>query len=133
MILFVLVVLCFFFFKQKTAYEMRISDWSSDVCSSDLCLASHMIRKVTSYRSSLTRSAWVPTLTEICGAPGMLKLRGAIGCSKERSLVYWALRPNRGAVSGLNPSGGMVLSVMTGGLSLSDTGDRKSTRLNSSH
>src|SRR3546814_3389669 len=31
-------VVCFyfFFFKQKTAYEMRISDWSSDVCSSDL-------------------------------------------------------------------------------------------------
>src|SRR3546814_8346362 len=29
----------FFFFKQKTAYEMRISDWSSDVCSSDLLLA----------------------------------------------------------------------------------------------
>src|SRR3546814_1799618 len=27
---------CIFFFKQKTAYEMRISDWSSDVCSSDL-------------------------------------------------------------------------------------------------
>src|SRR3546814_1226762 len=33
-----LFVYCFlvFFFKQKTAYEMRISDWSSDVCSSDL-------------------------------------------------------------------------------------------------
>src|SRR3546814_5108030 len=30
------VILMFFFFKQKTAYEMRISDWSSDVCSSDL-------------------------------------------------------------------------------------------------
>src|SRR3546814_6494083 len=30
------IVLVFFFFKQKTAYEMRISDWSSDVCSSDL-------------------------------------------------------------------------------------------------
>src|SRR3546814_5776976 len=30
------VVFIFFFFKQKTAYEMRISDWSSDVCSSDL-------------------------------------------------------------------------------------------------
>src|SRR3546814_10832745 len=28
--------MCIFFFKQKTAYEMRISDWSSDVCSSDL-------------------------------------------------------------------------------------------------
>src|SRR3546814_4517492 len=33
-------VIFFFFFKQKTAYEMRISDWSSDVCSSDLGVAS---------------------------------------------------------------------------------------------
>src|SRR3546814_17471823 len=32
-------VVWFFFFKQKTAYEMRISDWSSDVCSSDLAEA----------------------------------------------------------------------------------------------
>src|SRR3546814_1234112 len=32
------MLLLFFFFKQKTAYEMRISDWSSDVCSSDLAL-----------------------------------------------------------------------------------------------
>src|SRR3546814_10526134 len=32
-------LLFFFFFKQKTAYEMRISDWSSDVCSSDLARA----------------------------------------------------------------------------------------------
>src|SRR3546814_3266019 len=31
-----IAVVCVFFFKQKTAYEMRISDWSSDVCSSDL-------------------------------------------------------------------------------------------------
>src|SRR3546814_7406194 len=30
------LVISFFFFKQNTAYEMRISDWSSDVCSSDL-------------------------------------------------------------------------------------------------
>src|SRR3546814_11415949 len=34
-----LCFLCFFCFKQKTAYEMRISDWSSDVCSSDLGFA----------------------------------------------------------------------------------------------
>src|SRR3546814_16793077 len=35
----------FFFFKQKTAYELRISDWSSDVCSSDLIVGvSHEIR-----------------------------------------------------------------------------------------
>src|SRR3546814_9784778 len=32
----------FFFFKQKTAYEMRISDWSSDVCSSDLSVLPDM-------------------------------------------------------------------------------------------
>src|SRR3546814_10296056 len=32
----IVFVLCVFFFKQNTAYEMRISDWSSDVCSSDL-------------------------------------------------------------------------------------------------
>src|SRR3546814_6822647 len=34
--LFLYCFMSFFFFKQKTAYEMRISDWSSDVCSSDL-------------------------------------------------------------------------------------------------
>src|SRR3546814_3032379 len=32
-----------FFFKQKTAYEMRISDWSSDVCSSDLLVIDHSV------------------------------------------------------------------------------------------
>src|SRR3546814_6767940 len=32
----IVMLFVFFFFKQKTAYEMRISDWSSDVCSSDL-------------------------------------------------------------------------------------------------
>src|SRR3546814_1089336 len=38
-IVMLVLVCCFvFFFKQKTAYEMRISDWSSDVCSSDLPL-----------------------------------------------------------------------------------------------
>src|SRR3546814_8232582 len=37
-------IICFFvfFFKQKTAYEMRISDWSSDVCSSDLEVAEQL-------------------------------------------------------------------------------------------
>src|SRR3546814_5151423 len=38
--------LLFFFFKQKTAYEMRISDWSSDVCSSDLQALSRKILRV---------------------------------------------------------------------------------------
>src|SRR3546814_5386256 len=41
----------FFFFKQKTAYEMRISDWSSDVCSSDL-------RRETMTKPPLTLCLW---------------------------------------------------------------------------
>src|SRR3546814_17347663 len=47
----------FFFFKQKTAYEMRISDWSSDVCSSDLpqALPSGSVKKTN------------PTLSSGCG------------------------------------------------------------------
>src|SRR3546814_4776618 len=45
-VVFARVVCCFFFFKQKTAYEVRISDWSSDVCSSDLVICSG---KLTSY------------------------------------------------------------------------------------
>src|SRR3546814_5206070 len=38
-------VVAFFFFKQKTAYEVRISDWSSDVCSSDLLVDQHGERR----------------------------------------------------------------------------------------
>src|SRR3546814_1572697 len=41
------MLFCFFFFKQKTAYEMRISDWSSDVCSSDLGLQRARGRELT--------------------------------------------------------------------------------------
>src|SRR3546814_1240225 len=50
-----LFVSFFFFFKQKTAYEMRISDWSSDVCSSDLSAISTSARAfpMASTRSSL--------------------------------------------------------------------------------
>src|SRR3546814_2946301 len=39
-----LELLCFLFFKQKTAYELRISDWSSDVCSSDLAVHADTVR-----------------------------------------------------------------------------------------
>src|SRR3546814_2351229 len=44
----------FFFFKQKTAYEMRISDWSSDVCSSDLQVNLALVaeRRLRRYRFS---------------------------------------------------------------------------------
>src|SRR3546814_6251400 len=47
MIVLGVVYLCFFFFKQKTAYEMRISDWSSDVCSSDLLFGGRGIDQVS--------------------------------------------------------------------------------------
>src|SRR3546814_6858200 len=41
-----------FFFKQKTAYEMRISDWSSDVCSSDLMASGTCVREVQCFRGA---------------------------------------------------------------------------------
>src|SRR3546814_15175306 len=47
----------FFFFKQKTAYEMRISDWSSDVCSSDLSFW-RQTRTIIAPASHETRDAW---------------------------------------------------------------------------
>src|SRR3546814_19580243 len=47
----------FFFFKQKTAYEMRISDWSSDVCSSDLTryLIRPSLRSLSRLSAAITR------------------------------------------------------------------------------
>src|SRR3546814_4856943 len=41
------MVIIWFFYKQKTAYEMRTSDWSSDVCSSDLLPADHQVSIVS--------------------------------------------------------------------------------------
>src|SRR3546814_2973811 len=58
-----------FFFKQKTAYEMRISDWSSDVCSSDLAL--------TEQRSLF--DPWLP--------PGLSYREEAIGADEEKELI----------------------------------------------
>src|SRR3546814_3095432 len=64
----------FFFFKQKTAYEMRISDWSSDVCSSDL-LANGRDRA----RQNLGRTAGGR-----CGAAGLVSRSSANGRSRSR-------------------------------------------------
>src|SRR3546814_9195766 len=50
------LVFLFFFFKQKTAYDMRISDWSSDVCSSDLVQPQNV-----AYGASYTHSFWQDT------------------------------------------------------------------------
>src|SRR3546814_6217 len=62
--------LLIFFFKQKTAYEMRISDWSSDVCSSDLACSGifnasnitgrspHILVFAKEHRDVLSRAGW---------------------------------------------------------------------------
>src|SRR3546814_8561726 len=56
----------FFFFKQKTAYEMRISDWSSDVCSSDLDQTCWTPSSVA--RSAVTVSTCAPCCRNSCAA-----------------------------------------------------------------
>src|SRR3546814_2112858 len=50
----------FFFFKQKTAYEMRISDWSSDVCSSDLLRRTHRPARRRPRRAARVAGPCVP-------------------------------------------------------------------------
>src|SRR3546814_2520938 len=59
----------FFFFKQKTAYEMRISDWSSDVCSSDLL--NSPAEQIAALDSHAVDAAivWGPALGEFKRAP----------------------------------------------------------------
>src|SRR3546814_5528458 len=66
-----MILAWFFFFKQKTAYEMRISDWSSDVCSSDLdkavwllLHANHEREFVTEARAAIAKlvDAGIPVL-----------------------------------------------------------------------
>src|SRR3546814_10480272 len=58
----------FFFFKQKTAYEMRISDWSSDVCSSDLD-GGGLRQLVQVHRGGIAPDASVQIEIEIDAAP----------------------------------------------------------------
>src|SRR3546814_17081754 len=55
----------FFCFKQKTAYEMRISDWSSDVCSSDLIWNSAPCNRYQAWRSASTDPAAAPETCSI--------------------------------------------------------------------
>src|SRR3546814_2381581 len=68
----------FFFFKQKTAYEMRISDWSSDVCSSDLR------EVVVEVRGGDAPGGDEGEIAEGCGQRA--KRRGAAGCLRGEEL-----------------------------------------------
>src|SRR3546814_8536573 len=65
----VLIYMLYFFFKQKTAYEMRISDWSSDVCSSDLNVGKLEIFKLEKNLSSIAT---------IAGAAPMMGFLGTV-------------------------------------------------------
>src|SRR3546814_8714509 len=80
-----LLQLCiFFFFKQKTAYEMRISDWSSDVCSSDLKVdqgSHHCQGRGQSARNNQRRA---------CRAQARRRRRGNY-CRKRLPVVRWLL------------------------------------------
>src|SRR3546814_9758467 len=66
-----------FVFKQKTAYEMRISDWSSDVCSSDLC------GRATHSASAIVTGGWSSAVAIAPSMPAWSKRRKR---SEERSV-----------------------------------------------
>src|SRR3546814_13528234 len=72
MVSFVVLVFFFFFCKQKTAYEMRISDWSSDVCSSDLLRRGWGQGKSPRFPPFLQRHSWGAGINEKAGrVPGL--------------------------------------------------------------
>src|SRR3546814_3659051 len=113
-----MVVLCvyffLFFFKQKTAYEMRISDWSSDVCSSDL--DRHRLAGL-----AVELQLWVE-FAEIL----QLRQRRQFIQALEAEVVEEAL----GGAEQLRAAGDVAVADDADPLALLD---RKSTRLNSSH
>src|SRR3546814_14345867 len=72
---------CFFFFKQKTAYEMRISDWSSDVCSSDLAeeRGAAARRRPASEKGARRHRHGLPALQPVSPYDGAAELHGGAG------------------------------------------------------
>src|SRR3546814_13623540 len=91
----------FFFFKQKTAYEMRISDWSSDVCSSDLPGARwHRGRPVAHRQRGLAAQPAVPGVAQPTLA-GATRYRGhalANGRRREHARRRDGSQPDRKSV-----------------------------------
>src|SRR3546814_5231264 len=80
-----------FFFKQKTAYEMRISDWSSDVCSSDLRVAQLLLdaQKLIVFRDALASSGRAALDLPRVHRDGQVGDRGVLGLAR-------AVRQHRG-------------------------------------
>src|SRR3546814_7842269 len=77
-----LCVYFFFFFKQKTAYEMRISDWSSDVCSSDLRM---LDKQGLSERDICTK--FITPAVKKAGWDEMTQIREEVSFTKGRIIV----------------------------------------------
>src|SRR3546814_13772639 len=83
-------MVCVFFFKQKTAYEMRISDWSSDVCSSDLSdYAKGALERVEALIAQ-ARAAGVPVLVDPKG-DDYTRYRGATLVTPNRAEMQQAV------------------------------------------
>src|SRR3546814_15201158 len=79
-----MIIVCialFFFFKQKTAYEMRISDWSSDVCSSDLIDPRTVRSHVAPYELVKTMRASVLVLGPLLARYGAAEVSLPGGCA----------------------------------------------------
>src|SRR3546814_6227311 len=112
------LVYCVFFFKQKTAYEMRISDWSSDVCSSDLRELAGVGR--TLVENALDTSERVDPQAQIEEAETALYrvAGGEAEMGSVKSFNQASITALQAAERALNPGGHL---------------DPKSTRLNSSH
>src|SRR3546814_6378844 len=82
--------MCLFFFKQKTAYDMRISDWSSDVCSSDLAGYRHVGGQPGEAWEEFSRTgrlSWVSDLAEIQQAHGVSNVCADIGQSFANTII----------------------------------------------
>src|SRR3546814_4827251 len=119
----------FVFFKQKTAYEMRISDWSSDVCSSDLQVAQAAMQDAEAVPGGA--STEIAALHEQ-GAPphpgGFESDRTAVNAASDDDQIV------RSCGSGLYvPVNHPWRTVRNSGFGCPEPTDRKSTRLNSSH
>src|SRR3546814_5353386 len=115
-----------FFFKQKTAYEMRISDWSSDVCSSDLRgdrLAA--ILADDHHVLDMRRAPAELMIGHVEGEDHIL-LEG-------EGVFARHLRPHRNRVIGMFEADRMRRGDDEARKASIVHGDRKSTRLNSSH
>src|SRR3546814_6276215 len=81
------IILFFFFFKQKTAYVMRISDWSSDVCSSDL-LAEAVARRRTFAIISHPDAGKTAHTEKLLLVGGAIQLAGAVKARGEQRRAH---------------------------------------------